>query len=200
MVRSKSSGPPQIDTQKTGGGHFSEMMILWGETEAKTLFGPIFGCQSFQNHFRSYFGDEGRLTWFAVTGYDRLRPYFVDALVNSTHSMHSSRRVAGPLWGCWSNEQPAICTRFIISHYHYKDPYQATSIMEFRSPTFWRFWSQEVIGGWKWRLCPERWAGIWGDLIFVIVTLHSGFTNIATENGPFEDVFPIQDEDIPLLC
>ena len=50
---------------------------------------------------------EGDLDFFAVTGYDRLRPYFVDALVNSTHSMHSSRRMAGPLWGCWSNEQPS---------------------------------------------------------------------------------------------
>ena len=25
-------------------------------------------------------------------------------------------------------------------------------------------------------------------------------SNIAMENGPFEDVFPIQDGDFPLLC
>ena len=25
-------------------------------------------------------------------------------------------------------------------------------------------------------------------------------TNIAMENGPFEDVFPIENGDIPLLC
>ena len=28
----------------------------------------------------------------------------------------------------------------------------------------------------------------------------SGRTNIAMENPPFEDVFPIQDGDFPLLC
>ena len=30
--------------------------------------------------------------------------------------------------------------------------------------------------------------------------LHSGKTNIAMENGPFEDVFPIEIGDIPLPC
>ena len=29
---------------------------------------------------------------------------------------------------------------------------------------------------------------------------HSGKTNIATENGPFKDIFPVKNGDIPLLC
>ena len=29
---------------------------------------------------------------------------------------------------------------------------------------------------------------------------HTPVSNIAMENGPFEDVFPIKNEDIPLLC
>ncbi len=33
-----------------------------------------------------------------------------------------------------------------------------------------------------------------------MLNVHSGKSNIEMENGPFEDVFPIKDGDIPLLC
>ena len=36
------------------------------------------------------------------------------------------------------------------------------------------------------------------DFQTIILTLR--YSNIALENGPFEDVFPIKDGDIPLLC
>ena len=33
-----------------------------------------------------------------------------------------------------------------------------------------------------------------------ISNYYTPVTNIAMENGPFEDVFPIETGDIPLLC
>ena len=54
----------------------------------------------------------------------------------------------------------------------------------------------------KFNIAPEKW---WLEAYFPIgkVTfqgLHSGNLNMAMENPPFEDVFPIQDGDFPLLC
>ena len=60
--------------------------------------------------------------------------------------------------------------------------------------------------------CPLRrpllgpYFGIGGVLqnfhehVFFEFRVALGETNIAMENGPFEDVFPIKHGDIPLLC
>ena len=51
---------------------------------------------------------------------------------------------------------------------------------------------------------PEKWGdGWWMVTILVIDDPNSTlrfFPNIAMENGPFEDVFPIEHGDHPLLC
>ena len=53
------------------------------------------------------------------------------------------------------------------------------------------------------RRVPFWWPGLgaplWRDVTSdILYTLRK--TNIAMENGPFEDVFPIENGDIPLLC
>ena len=43
-------------------------------------------------------------------------------------------------------------------------------------------------------------VGLWwvGGNLELTTTLRK--SNIAMENGPFEDVFPVKNRDIPLLC
>ena len=74
---------------------------------------------------------------------------------------------------------PGCIGIILLNHYH--DPYEPTSIMEsnkgfFRGSVF--FFN-----------CAKR------KDIYTPVNSHSWL-----ENGPFEDVFPIEDGDIPLLC
>ena len=66
MVWSKSPG--QLRCCKKVGREFWEMMILqhvvgFGRNRMpKGVFFAKIGCQKFQNHFRSYVGDAGRLS------------------------------------------------------------------------------------------------------------------------------------------